>query len=86
MLASQQSQPLPPPLPPPTPPQPSDENEPSSSQFLLESSSITDFTSVVEETPPPITVSYRPSGPQRRKSQKVRDMENNPDNDDEFNN
>ena len=85
-LAPQQSQPLPPPPPPPPPPQPSDENVPSSSQFLLESSSITDFTSVVEETPPPITVSNRPSGPQRRKSQKVRDMENNPDNDDEFNN
>ena len=64
---------------PPLAPQPLDENVSSSSQLLLESSLVT-------ETPPPITVSNRSSASQRRKSQKVKDLENDPDNDEEFNN
>ena len=72
--------------PPPPPQQPSDEIASSSNQLLLESSSITDFTSVVEETPPPITVSNRSSPSQRRKSRKGKELQNNPDNDEELDN
>ena len=51
--------------PPPPPQQPSDEITSSSNQLLLESSSINDFTSVVEGTPPLITVSNHSSPSQR---------------------
>ena len=43
-------------------------------------------THQLTETPPPITVLNHSSASQRRKSQKVKDLENNPDNDKEFNN